>query len=177
MQFRSRVLLTDRFKFTQQGVYWTGTILSLLFVLTRLFIRHRVIGYFKADDYLVVVAWVLYLAATITWTVMGNNLYVTLDAGKTGSFLGALNSYLQQYAHALNANLGAYYCTWTSLYVIKLSFMVFFHGLGNNFRAQKFVWWGVLSVIVACYIVSVAMFDYGCLTADWENIISTYLAL
>ncbi|KAG8156326.1 hypothetical protein KVR01_013778 [Diaporthe batatas] len=103
---------------------------------------------------------------------MGNNLYVTLDAGKTGNFLGALNSYLQQYAHALNANLGAYYCTWTSLYIIKLSFMVFFHGLGNNFRAQKFVWWGVLIVIVACYIVSVAMFDYGCLTADWKHIIT-----
>lgn len=123
------------------------------------------------------VSWVLYLATTITWTIFGNILYITLDAGNTGSFLGAVNDYLKQYAHALNANLATYYCTWTSLYIIKLSFMVFFHNLGNNLRAQRILWWTVLGFIVASYAISVGMFDYGCLTSDWKHIIGEHLSL
>lgn len=169
--------MTDWFQSTQQGVYWAGTILTLLFILARLYIRRKVIGHFKADDYLVVASWALYLATTITWTVLGNILYVTLDSGNAGSFYTAVTAYLKQYAHALNANLGTYYCTWTSLYIIKLSFMVFFRGLGNNLRAQKILWWSVLGFIIVSYAVSVGMFDYNCLTSDWEHIIGTYLSL
>lgn len=120
-------------------------------------------------------SWVLYLATTITWTVFSKVLYITLNAGSTGSFLGAVNAYLKQYAHALNANLATYYCTWTSLYIIKLSFMIFFHSLGNNLRAQRILWWTVLFFIVASYAISVGMFDYGCLTSDWKHIIGEYI--
>lgn len=103
--------LTDWFQSAQQGVYWAGTILSLLFILARLYIRHKVIGQFKADGYLVVASWALYLATTITWNILGNILYVTLDFGNSGSFYIAVTAYLKQSAHALNANLGTYYCT------------------------------------------------------------------
>lgn len=57
------------------------------------------------------------------------------------------------------------------LYLVKLSFMAFFHGLGRNLRAQKVLWWCVLGFIIASYTISVAMFDYSCLTADWEHIL------
>lgn len=151
--------------------------MSLAFVLARLYIRRRVIGHFKADDYLVVASWIFYLAVTVTWTILGSSLYTTLDAGTSGSYANAVTAYLKQYAHALNANLGTYVCFWTSLYTIKLSFMVFFHGLGNNLRAQKFLWWGVLGVIAVSYGVTIGLLGYPCLAADWEHIIGKCLPM
>lgn len=83
-----------------------------MFILARLYIRYKVIGHFKADDYLVAAAWVLSLVTTITWTVLGDTLYILLDTGNTGVNSDVI-AYLKQYARALNANLGTYYCTWT----------------------------------------------------------------
>jgi len=51
--------------------------------------------------------------------------------------------------------------------------MVFFNGLGRNLRAQRVLWWSVLGFIIVSYIVSVAMFDYSCMTADWAHILGT----
>ncbi|KAH8765049.1 hypothetical protein F5883DRAFT_421604, partial [Diaporthe sp. PMI_573] len=152
------------------GVFWAGTTVSLVFILARLYTRHKVIRHFEADDYLVAAAWILYLVTTVTWTVLDDTLYyVFLDTDNTDT--SDMTAYLKRYAYALNANLGTYYCTWTSLYIVKLSFMVFFNGLGRNLRAQRVLWWSVLGFIIVSYIVSVAMFDYSCMTADWAHIL------
>lgn len=147
--------------------------MSLVVLVVRLYVRRKVFGKFKADDYLVALAWLFFFATTITWTILGGELYMTIDA-ESGNPEAAILKYLKVYAQALNATLGTYFCTWTSLYVVKLSFMVFFHGLGNKIKAQSILWWCVLGFIVASYVISVGMFDYGCLASDWENIIGMY---
>lgn len=146
--------------------------MSLTVLLLRLYIRRTVLGQFKADDYLVAAAWICFCAVSITWSILGKDLYAAIDADTSSlTTVSRLVSYLKEYAQALHANLGTYFSTWTSLYLVKLSFMVFFRGLGNKIKTQTILWWCVLAFIIASYAVSVGMFDYGCLTADWAHII------
>lgn len=83
---------------------------------------------------------------------------------------------LDRFAAALHGNLASYICSWSCLWSIKLSFMVFFHGLGRQIRSQQILWWGVLCFIAATYIICISLFDYGCLTSRGLDILGRYPA-
>ncbi|PHH84219.1 hypothetical protein CDD83_2301 [Cordyceps sp. RAO-2017] len=150
------------------AVLWTGTTISLLTVAARLAIRWRLLAKFKTDDYLVMFAMVTYATSTITLTAARENLVPYLriniiDVTKLPDVLAAA-------AVGLHANLASYICSWTCLWAIKLSFMAFFHALGRQIRFQRIIWWSILFLILATYIVCISILDYGCLTGTADII-------
>jgi hypothetical protein len=66
---------------------------------------------------------------------------------------------------ALHAILASFFCTWTSVWLVKLAFMVFFHGLGRQIRFQRILWWSVLVFLGASYMITISLMDYRCLTS------------
>ncbi|KAI1762362.1 hypothetical protein GGR53DRAFT_502037 [Hypoxylon sp. FL1150] len=71
------------------------------------------------------------MASTITWTVLRNDLYLTLDSGSAKDLMPLL----EKVGSTLLDNLASYIYSWSCLWSIKLSFMAFFHGLGRQIRA------------------------------------------
>ncbi|KAL8848415.1 MAG: hypothetical protein Q9221_006570 [Calogaya cf. arnoldii] len=57
------------------GFMWSGTGVSLSFVIFRLIVKIRSYGKVYSDDYLVVAAWVLLLGSAVLWQFMSPNLY------------------------------------------------------------------------------------------------------
>lgn len=149
---------------TLMGILWSGTALSWVVLLFRLGFRLKIFGRLKLDDYFVIGAAMLYLASTLTWTVLAKMLYLTLD-NVANPNLEQLLDLMHKAATALHGNLASYLCTWTCLYLIKLSFMAFFRGLGRQIRSQQILWWCVLVFIGASYATTIGLMDYKCLTS------------
>lgn len=143
---------------------WSGTALSWVVLLFRLGFRLKIFGRLKLDDYFVIGVAMLYLASTLTWTVLAKTLYLTLD-NVANPNLEQLLDLMHKAATALHGNLASYLCTWTCLYLIKLSFMAFFRGLGRQIRSQQILWWCVLVFIGASYATTIGLMDYKCLTS------------
>lgn len=59
----------------------------------------------------------------------------------------------------------------TSIWAIKLAFLLFFKRLIRNVRTQTTIWWCVLAVTISSYFVSVGTIQYTCLAAPLPNII------
>lgn len=152
---------------------WSGAALSVAVVSARLLFRAKLLGRFKTDDYLVIGGLFLHLASAIIWSVLGNDLYFTLNYGFGGVNQPNEALQLEKIGSVQHGKLASYFCTWTCLWLIKLSFMSFFYGLGRQIRAQQILWWCVLVFILVGYVVSVAMYDYQCLTSSGLEILST----
>ena len=60
---------------------------------------------------------------------------------------------------------------YTSLWSIKISFLLFFRRLGNNVKHQKILWWPVFGFTVATYFACIGSIQYPCLVRSF-----TYLA-
>ena len=52
---------------------------------------------------------------------------------------------------------------YTSLWAVKISFLIFFRRLGQNVRRQKVLWWTVFAFTVATYIICIGNIQFSCL--------------
>ncbi|KAH9909907.1 hypothetical protein F4778DRAFT_775815 [Xylariomycetidae sp. FL2044] len=157
---------------TLLGVLWFGAAFTLLTVAARLAIRLKILGQLKADDYLVIAAYSLYLSYAILWTVLSDNLYLALDSFG-GIDLTRIMSILNSAASALHGTLASYVVLWTCLWLIKVSFMIFFYPMGRHMKSQRILWRGVLAFIVVSYFVCIGVLDYRCLASTGIRVIST----
>ncbi|KAI4230761.1 MAG: hypothetical protein LQ349_006051 [Xanthoria aureola] len=142
------------------GFLWSGTGLSLSFVIFRLIVKIRSYKKVYSDDYLVVAAWILLLGSAVLWQFMSPNLYdlFAVTSGKkplTPDFISENADLLRSITPF---SLLFYSCLWT----VKLSFLLFFRRLGLNVRGQKIWWWCVLTITVLTWIATVADHDYKC---------------
>ena len=77
---------------------------------------------------------------------------------------------MQRWLHIFLSSTVLFY---TGLWAVKLSFLVFFRRLGNKVRNQKVLWWTVLGVTVATYIVCLGCYPYQCQTRTVEYMMGT----
>jgi hypothetical protein len=150
---------------------WAGTVVSLTVLILRITLRLKLVGRFALDDYLVIAAFVFELASTLIWTVLSSHLYLALT-NVTNTDLAALLALLDRIATSMHGHLASYLCTFTCIYLVKLAFMVFFHGLGKQIRYQRILWWCVLVFVVASYIAGPALMPYKCLTSSGVDAIA-----
>jgi hypothetical protein len=150
---------------------WAGTVISLAVLVVRITLRLKLVGRFALDDCLVIAAFGFDLASTLIWTILSGNLYLTLT-NVANPDLAALLDLLNRVATSLHGNLASYFCTWTCIYLVKLAFMVFFHGLGKQIRFQRILWWCVLVFLVASYAVTLGLMEYKCLTSSGMDVIA-----
>lgn len=136
-----------------------STWISFAFVVFRLIIRVRAFGNLQLDDFLVVAAWFMLLAAAIVWHYKIYFVYELYDvlAGKTPpvSFLTDYKSFMP---NIITWNVLFY----SSLWSIKFSFLIFFRRLGSKVKSHIIWWWVVLGLAVIGYIVCVADIDWDC---------------
>ncbi|KAK4658253.1 hypothetical protein QC762_100618 [Podospora pseudocomata] len=156
---------------TLMGFIWSGTCLSLVTILLRLAFRIKLLRRLRLDDYLVIASFVFYLGSTILWAVLARTLYVVAQGwNTTPTDPAAIVELFNNAGTLLHAILATYWLTWTSLWLVKIAFMVFFYPLGRHAPLQRYLWWMVLVCIVAAYCVTVGLTTDDCLTASGLDI-------
>lgn len=99
---------------------WSGTAVSLSFVAFRIFVRIKSFRRIYADDALVLIAWLMFLASAVIWQSQQTAMYeqFALSTGNvipTPEQLAAERTFLRSEV----ATISMYY---TSLWIVKLSF-------------------------------------------------------
>ncbi|KAK4680605.1 hypothetical protein QC764_0000480 [Podospora pseudoanserina] len=118
-----------------------------------------------------VASFVFYLGSTILWAVLARTLYVVAQGwNTTPTNPAAIVELFNNAGTLLHAILATYWLTWTSLWLVKIAFMVFFYLLGRHAPLQRYLWWTVLVCIVAAYCVTVGLTTDDCLTASGIDI-------
>ncbi|KAI9664062.1 MAG: hypothetical protein M1821_007553 [Bathelium mastoideum] len=162
------------------GLLWAGCATSLLFVLVRVFIRIHSFRVIYADDFLVIAAWGMFLATAILWSIEAPTLYLQygIQSGRIPltSPLDELN-FVKKDTSFLRTIVPFNWLYYTSLWTVKLSFLMFFRRLGSRVRGQQIWWWVVLVIVVATWIACVADIQYNCALSSYEWIIENCAAL
>ena len=73
----------------------------------------------------------------------------------------------ESYSKSIVAVLILFY---SSLWSIKISFLLFFRRLGQNVRHQEFLWWPVFGFTLATYFACIGATHYSCLVRSIEYI-------
>lgn len=152
----------------EKGLLWGGVALSLLFFALRIYVRIKSFHRLFWDDFLVLLAWLMILANSIVWQYAKTGLYLLLNvqSGRQPpppDFAGKVEEYL----HASIAILILFY---SSLWCVKLSFLIFFLRLGRNVRWQNVIWWSVFVIVVASYFSVIGTIKWHCLIPRFEVI-------
>lgn len=155
-----------------QAVLWGGTGISLGFLAFRIFVRISSFRRIYVDDILVLVAWLLFLASAIIWQSQQTAIYdqfaeVAGTMAPTPEWLAAEKTLLRAEA----ATITMYY---TSLWIVKLSFLLFFRRLGQNVKGHTTWWWCVLAFTVATWFTCIGSISFNCLLRPLQYIYSKF---
>lgn len=143
----------------------------LCFVM-RIYVRIKSFRRVFWDDFLVLIAWLMLVATAIIWHYAKVGLYVLLGV-QSGQQRAPpdFDTKAGRYLHLSAAVIILFY---SSLWCVKLSFLIFFRRLGRNVRRQKLIWWSVLTVVVASYFATLGTPPYRCMLPRFEVIASEY---
>lgn len=142
---------------------WTGSAISLLALAARLLIRWKLLHKLKADDWLAIAAMALSLASAITYTFTSHWAYYV---DRRMEFDDADLRELWRRINLLSrTHLVGYVLAWTCLWTVKLSFLAFFRGLGQQIRFQRILWWCILVLTLVTYAISIGLLNYNCMAS------------
>lgn len=147
---------------------WSGTAVSLSFVAFRIFVRIKSFRRIYAADALVLIAWLMFLASAVIWQSQQTAMYeqFALSTGNvipTPEQLAAERTFLRSEV----ATISMYY---TSLWIVKLSFLVFFRRLGQKVRGQRIWWWCVTGFTIATWATCIGSMDFKCLLRSLDYV-------
>lgn len=131
---------------------WTETAISLFFLAFRIFVRIKSFRRIYADDVLVLIAWLIFFGSVVIFQSQHFAMYnqFALAQGTlvlTPEALEAENKFM----HTEVAIIVMYY---TSLWIVKLSVLIFFRRLGQNVRGHIW-WWCVTGFTVATWVTCI----------------------
>lgn len=135
-----------------QATTWTLTALCTISLITRLYLRWRLLNRLFWDDFFVVLAWVfsIPLAAQVTVSL---NTFKTARAGPPRGSIFISRPLVQFFFYS---------CIWC----IKISFLIFFKRIaGVTVRSITIYWRVVLSFTILSYLIAWALNPYSC----WVN--------
>ena len=149
-----------------KAIQWTGVVLSLSFMIFRVYGRLRLFHRLFPDDCLVVAAWLFYVAFGIIFQTQINSMWIALNAGSNRQEqLSPV--YIERVNFFLNSQIGTTVLSFTALWLVKFSFLLFFRKLGNHVRRQRILWWAVVGLTSASYVVCISLGAFKCsITAD-----------
>jgi hypothetical protein len=148
-------------------VLWGGVGLGFIFLIARSYIRLAVFRRLYADDALVWAAWAMTLANAIIWQSASGDMYLMLrvSSGVSPVIPANLAAHRRAFIRAL---LASYLLFYSTLWAVKLAFLVFFRKLGQLVRFQKMLWRSVLALTVASYFALVVVTFSG--VTDYKRI-------
>ena len=72
----------------------------------------------------------------------------------------------------LKASVAVIAFFYSTLWAIKVSFLLFFKRLTKNVRHQQLLWWSVFGFTIATYFVCIGTIQYPCLVVPMQCIIT-----
>ncbi|ROW13814.1 hypothetical protein VPNG_03623 [Cytospora leucostoma] len=135
------------------GVQWAGAGFSVAFVFVRLISRCRGPRRIFWDDVCAVVAAVLVLITACLWQWAARDMYYILDlqAGLV-PYDAALPSRLSRELKISFVTEVFFYAT---LFLVKISLILFFKRLGSNVSGQAYIRWSALALSAICFGASI----------------------
>ena len=151
---------------SNQGVLWSGTAISLSFVLFRVFIRIRAFQKLFVDDALVVLAWLLLLTTAVLWSIEKSALYLQYDVTNgVVALTPDVSKSLRDFNWSATAlEITFYLCLWS----IKLSFLMFVRRLGEHVTGLRLLWWLVAGLVITSFFTCIGVIPYRCLIPPLE---------
>ncbi|KAK7179540.1 hypothetical protein DPSP01_003627 [Paraphaeosphaeria sporulosa] len=157
-------------------VIWSMIGFSFIFLPIRYWTRWRTFGRFFADDLFALLAWLSAAAMGAVAIWMVDSMYWTMNLASSpidpSLFNPSLLNYVRRYSYGTNI---CYMLMYTSLWSVKLSFLLFFYRLGPRLiTGIKWHWWSVAVVTMAAYAATFATYPYMCSFGTYEQIMTPY---
>lgn len=150
---------------------WTGTCLSLIFLVLRLVSRFRAGSrQLFLDDWFAIFASILVLITAALWQWTAADMYYVLDIS-AGLSVPDADFYTKLILFA-RIQFVVEFFFYTTLIAVKLSFLLFFRRLGQRVQGQQYIWWPVLFFSLVSYIVSLGDIQYACELGPAETLVT-----
>lgn len=140
--------------------------IAIICVSLRTFSRIKVFKRLYIDDVFVVFALILVIANAILWQYHSQEMFdlMAVSAGietPGPDFVSRSEAYLKSSV----AVIAFFYST---LWSVKMSFLLFFRRLGAGISRQKYIWWPVFLFTSATYFACIGTIQYNCLVAPLQ---------
>ena len=155
-----------------KAIQWTGVVLSLSFIIFRVYGRLRLFRRLFPDDGFVGAAWLFYLALGIIFQTQINSMWIVMDAASNGQEQLSPD-FIERANDSLHLQIGTWILSLTALWLVKFSFLLFFRKLGDHVRRQTILWWAVLGFTSASYVVCISLGASNCSITVDSNALST----
>ena len=151
-----------------KAIQWTGVVLSLSFMIFRVYVRLRLFRRLFPDDGLVVAAWLCYVALGIIFQTQINSMWIAINLGSNRQEQLSPD-YIERVASFSHLQIGTWVLSLTALWLVKFSFLLFFRKLGNHVRRQRILWWAIIGFTSASYVVCISLGAFNCWTTADAN--------
>ena len=136
----------------------------------RLVVRWKSFKKLDFDDGFVIFAWVLALLTAIDWQIVAGFMYqfIAITRGQLWPPPATFVDDSERYFTGSAVFIIFFY---TSLWAVKISFLLFFKRLGLNVRRQKVLWWCVFAFTIATYLSCIGNIQYSCLVVPLAELV------
>ena len=142
----------------------------MIFVFIRIIARIRAFKKLYMDDALVIFALTLALVRAILWQIFAKDMFQMMAVASRRQLPGpTFIADSEGYSKASTAVIVLYYST---LWAIKISFLIFFRRLVKNVRRQELLWWPVFGFTIATYFACIGTIQYSCLVVPHEQVLA-----
>lgn len=124
------------------------------------------------DDAFAGLAAILVLITASLWQWAARDIYYFLEL--YAGLVAVEADYPTRLFRGLKASLIVELFFYTSLFLVKMSFLLFFRRLGSHVRGQKLFWWPAFALSVVSYLVSVGDVEYHCLVNTTVAYLESY---
>lgn len=117
-----------------------------------------------------VFAWLLALLTAIVWQIVAVYMYQFISI-TNGQLWPPPASFVRDTEKSSTVALVVTVFFYTSLWAVKLAFLLFFRRLGHNVTGQKVLWWLVCIFTLAAYVVCIGTIPYSCLAVPLPELV------
>ncbi|OMP88825.1 hypothetical protein BK809_0005546, partial [Diplodia seriata] len=153
---------------TVQAVLWAGFATATILSGLRFFLRFHVFRRFYLDDAFVLFAWIIALSITISWQILAKDMYLD-NRVASGRQLPPVD-FVPRVERFLKGSAAIVFLFYSTLWAIKLSFLLFFRRIYMNIGRLVAVWWVILGFTIAAWAVCVGTIEYNCLVEPLVDI-------
>lgn len=107
------------------------------------------------------------LASAVIWQIFAKYMFEML-AVAYGSQPGP--HFATEFEHYSKASAAVVILFYSTLWAIKISFLIFFKRLGKNIRRQELLWWPIFGFTMATYFASIGVIPYSCLMDSLDEV-------
>ncbi|KAH6615964.1 hypothetical protein B0J18DRAFT_293457 [Chaetomium sp. MPI-SDFR-AT-0129] len=153
---------------TMKAIIWLGFALCFFGFCARSYIRWVCFRKLLPEDWVMMVALALQLAAAIVAQLRLSYVYELEDV--SNQIIPMPETFIDDVPKALHGIFIQGILSITGVHLVKLSFLLFFYRLGSAITQYRIFWRCVAFVTLASYAISIALIEYKCMLSDLQVI-------